>query len=164
MERLTQGGLKAALIERHLIGGTCVNTGCMPTKALVASARAARVVRGAGAWGVDVLGEIAIDMKTIKARADAVTANARNGLEAWLGGLEGCTLVRGLACFVSADTVAVGERRLSADISSSTTSWRPARRASGRWVIAMVAAPLPIPPTMTSRSSPPTCWTARRAG
>ncbi|MBK1969714.1 MULTISPECIES: FAD-containing oxidoreductase [Brevundimonas] len=114
VERLTQGGMKAALIERHLIGGTCVNSGCMPTKALVASARAARVVRGAGAWGVDILGEIAIDMKTIKARADAVTANARNGLEAWLGGLEGCTLVRGHACFVSADTVAVGERRLSA--------------------------------------------------
>ena len=113
-ERLTKAGMTVALVERHLFGGTCVNTGCMPTKTLVASARAAMVVRRAAEWGVNLDGGFAIDMSTIKGRADTVSANARHGVESWLQRMEGCTIVRGAARFISTDTVAVGERRLSA--------------------------------------------------
>ena len=113
-ERLTKAGMTVALVERNLFGGTCVNTGCMPTKTLVASARAAMVVRRAEEWGVTLQGGFTVDMNTIKARADAVSTRARQGVESWLAGMKGCTVVRGAARFVSADTVAVGERRLSA--------------------------------------------------
>ena len=113
-ERLTKAGMTVALVERKLFGGTCVNTGCMPTKTLVASARAAMVVRRAEEWGVTLQGGFTVDMNTIKARADAVSTRARQGVESWLAGMKGCTVVRGAARFVSADTVAVGERRLSA--------------------------------------------------
>jgi len=106
--------MTVALVERNLFGGTCVNTGCMPTKTLVASARAAMVVRRAEEWGVTLQGGFTVDMNTIKARADAVSTRARQGVESWLAGMKGCTVVRGAARFVSADTVAVGERRLSA--------------------------------------------------
>jgi len=117
-ERLSQAGMTVAVIERHLVGGTCVNTGCMPTKTLVASARAASVVRRAADWGVGVEGEVSIDMARVRARADSVIANARGGVERWIEGMEHAVLIRGAARFVSADTVAVAgvgaERRLTA--------------------------------------------------
>jgi pyruvate/2-oxoglutarate dehydrogenase complex dihydrolipoamide dehydrogenase (E3) component len=113
-ERLDKAGMTVAVIERHLVGGTCVNTGCMPTKTLVASARAASVVRRAAGWGVDIAGEVSIDMARVKALADTVTANARHGVEKWIEGMEHAVLIRGAARFVSADTVAVGERLLTA--------------------------------------------------
>jgi pyruvate/2-oxoglutarate dehydrogenase complex dihydrolipoamide dehydrogenase (E3) component len=117
-ERLSKAGMRVAVIERHLVGGTCVNTGCMPTKTLVASARAASVVRRAASWGVEIAGEVSIDMKAVKGRADTVIANARSGVEKWINGMEHAVLIRGAARFVSADTVqvvgAAGERLLTA--------------------------------------------------
>jgi pyruvate/2-oxoglutarate dehydrogenase complex dihydrolipoamide dehydrogenase (E3) component len=113
-ERLGKAGMKVAVIERHLVGGTCVNTGCMPTKTLVASARAASVVRRAADWGVTIAGETSIDMATIKGRADTVIRNARGGVERWLEGMETVSLIRGAARFVSADAVVIGERTLTA--------------------------------------------------
>ena len=82
--RLTAAGMKVALVERKLFGGTCVNTGCMPTKTLVASAYAAHLVRRAADYGVVSAGAPQIDMPKVKARADAVSANARSGVEQWL--------------------------------------------------------------------------------
>ena len=76
--RLDREGLKTALIERKLLGGTCVNNGCIPTKTLVASARAARMARRAGEYGVALEGEVRVDMKAVKARKDAVVAPSRN--------------------------------------------------------------------------------------
>ena len=70
--RLAQEGLKTAIIERKLFGGTCVNVGCTPTKALVASARAAYMARRGSDFGVVIDGTINIDMKQVKARKDAV--------------------------------------------------------------------------------------------
>ena len=113
-ERLTRAGMQVALVERHLIGGTCVNTGCMPTKALVASAYAAHLARRAGDFGVVIDAPVRVDMKTVRARAHQVTLNARGNLEKWLGGMQGLTLIRGQARFESADTLRVGDRQIGA--------------------------------------------------
>ena len=79
--RLAGAGMKVAVVERHLVGGTCVNTGCTPTKAMVASAYAARIARRAAEYGVVIGGDIGIDMRRVKGRADAIVAASRNGLD-----------------------------------------------------------------------------------
>jgi pyruvate/2-oxoglutarate dehydrogenase complex dihydrolipoamide dehydrogenase (E3) component len=112
--RLTAAGMKVALIERHLFGGTCVNTGCMPTKTLVASAYAAHLARRGAEYGIGIKGAITIDMKQVKARADAVLTNARNGLEKSLRGMNGLTIITGHARFEGPDAVRVGDRLLKA--------------------------------------------------
>jgi len=113
--RLASSGRTVALVERNELGGTCVNTGCMPTKTLVASARAAHVARRAADFGVVIDGPVTIDMKRVKERADTVIRNAREGLTRWIEGAAGCTLVRGHARFESARTVRVGDELLEAD-------------------------------------------------
>src|SRR5512136_2805427 len=90
--RLTAAGMTVAFVERHLFGGTCVNTGCMPTKTLVASAYAAQLARRASEYGVIVEGPPRIDMRRVKARADAVSARSRTGIEQWLRTMKGCTV------------------------------------------------------------------------
>ncbi len=112
--RLSDAGMTVALIERKLVGGTCVNTGCMPTKAMVASAYAAHVARRAADYGVTLSGSIGVDMKAVKARKDKVSNDARKGLEEWIAGMKGCTLFRGHARFESANTVRVGDDLLTA--------------------------------------------------
>ena len=112
--RLTRSGMKVAVIERKSFGGTCVNTGCIPTKTLVASAEAAWFARQASDFGVEVSGQISVDMKKVKARKDAVSAKSRVGLEKWLKTMSGCTVFEGHARFESAREVRVGEEVLSA--------------------------------------------------
>src|SRR3712207_835448 len=112
--RLTTAGMKVALVERKLFGGTCVNTGCMPTKTLVASAYAAHLARRGAEYGVAIEGPVRVDMKRVKARADAVSANARAGVERWLRGMDGLTVVEGHARFEGPDVVRVGEDLLRA--------------------------------------------------
>lgn len=112
--RLAAAGMSVAIIERKLVGGTCVNTGCMPTKTLVASARAAHVARNSQAHGVRLPGPIAIDMATVKGRADTVSSNARSNLETFIASQRGVTLIRGHARLVSSTEVEVGDERLSA--------------------------------------------------
>jgi pyruvate/2-oxoglutarate dehydrogenase complex dihydrolipoamide dehydrogenase (E3) component len=113
--RLTAAGMKVAIIERKLFGGTCVNTGCIPTKAMVASAYAAHLSRRAGEYGVIVPGNVSVDMQQVKSRKDAISAQSRTGLENWLKHLENCTVYEGHARFVSAREVRVGAETLSAD-------------------------------------------------
>src|SRR5215468_11028463 len=79
--RLVAAGQKVAVVERKFFGGTCVNTGCTPTKTLIASAHAAHLARRAGDYGVSIAGGIKVDMKAVKARKDAVVGVYRNGLE-----------------------------------------------------------------------------------
>lgn len=105
--RLSAAGIKTALIERHLFGGTCVNTGCMPTKTLVASAYAAHMARRGSEYGVAIESPIRIDMKRVWARADTVSTNARNGVEGWLRGMTGVTVVQGHARFEGPDRLRV---------------------------------------------------------
>ncbi len=113
--RLVAAGWKVAIIERKLFGGTCVNTGCTPTKTLVASAYAAHLARRAAEYGVTVGGTVEVDMKTVKARADAVVGQSRNGVERSLRTLKGCTVYQGHARFVGQKQVQVGEDLLEAD-------------------------------------------------
>jgi len=112
--RLAGAGMKVAVIERHLVGGTCVNTGCTPTKALVASAYAARTARRAAEYGVVIGGDVGIDMRRVKARKDAIVAASRNGLTAALENDANITLYRGHARFASSQTVEIGGERLRA--------------------------------------------------
>lgn len=112
--RLTLAGQSVASIERQSFGGTCVNTGCMPTKTLVASARAAHVARRAADFGVMFEGAVRVDMTKVKSRADTVIANASRGVRGWLDGMDGCRVFEGHARFVDAHTLKVGEERLSA--------------------------------------------------
>ena len=107
--RLAAAGKTVAVIERHLFGGTCVNTGCMPTKTLVASAYAAHLARRGADFGVVLDKAPRIDMARVKARADTVVANARGGVEKWLRGLKGCTVIQGQARFDGPDRVRVGD-------------------------------------------------------
>src|SRR5258708_15352113 len=94
--RLAAAGKKVDIIERKLFGGTCVNTGCIPTKAMVASAYNAQMVRRAAEYGVDTSG-LSVDMKRVKARKDGISAQSRVGLEASLKKLENCTVFEGHA-------------------------------------------------------------------
>ena len=88
--RLTGAGKTVAIIERHLVGGTCVNTGCKHTKTLVASAYAARLAQRGAEYGV-VTGAVHIDMPTIAARARKVILDSRKGNEDWLAGMPALT-------------------------------------------------------------------------
>src|ERR1700728_1539037 len=88
--RLTQSGMKVAIIERKLFGGTCINTGCIPTKTMVASAYAARMAQRAADYGVTLTGSVRVDMRAVKARKDAISGKSRTGIEKWLRGLENC--------------------------------------------------------------------------
>jgi pyruvate/2-oxoglutarate dehydrogenase complex dihydrolipoamide dehydrogenase (E3) component len=112
--RLTQAGMKVVVIERGRFGGTCVNTGCMPTKTLVASAYAARLVARAAEYGVTIEGRVGIDMKKVKARKDAVSGTATKNIEAWLRSMPGCTVLKGHARFTSAHDIQVGTETVSA--------------------------------------------------
>jgi pyruvate/2-oxoglutarate dehydrogenase complex dihydrolipoamide dehydrogenase (E3) component len=113
--RLAAAGMRVAVVERKFFGGTCVNTGCTPTKTLVASAAAAHLARRAGEYGVHIGGSVSIDMHAVKARMDAISHRSRDGVESWLRGMERCTVIHGHARFESPDTVRVGEERLTAD-------------------------------------------------
>jgi pyruvate/2-oxoglutarate dehydrogenase complex dihydrolipoamide dehydrogenase (E3) component len=114
-ERLTRAGMTVAVIERKHVGGTCVNTGCIPTKALVASAHAAQMARRALDYGVVLGGPVAVDMGLVKARKDAISGRSRHGVEAWLRGMQGCTVFHGQARFESARSLRVGGELLTAE-------------------------------------------------
>jgi len=112
--RLAQAGRKVAIIERKFFGGTCVNTGCIPTKTMVASAYAAHMARRAGEYGVNVSGAVTVDMKQVKARKDAISGKSRTGVEGWLRGAKNVTVYEGQARFESPREVSVGGKRLGA--------------------------------------------------
>jgi pyruvate/2-oxoglutarate dehydrogenase complex dihydrolipoamide dehydrogenase (E3) component len=113
--RLVAAGQKVAVIERKFFGGTCVNTGCTPTKALVASAYAASLARRATDYGVTIAGPVSVDMQAVKARKDAIVAPSRRGVERSLRNLEGCTVYEGHARFVADKKVAVNGSMIEAD-------------------------------------------------
>ena len=112
--RLAAAGQRVAIVERHRFGGTCVNTGCTPTKTLVASAYAAHLARSAGDYGVSVAGPIIIDMKKVKARKDYVLGFSTRGVEKALRGNPMITVYQGHARFTAPHSVAVGGEMLSA--------------------------------------------------
>lgn len=113
--RLTAAGMKTAIIERDKFGGSCVNTGCIPTKALVASARAAYMANRAADFGIMIGGSISVDMEKVKARKDAISGRSNQGLERWLKSMENCTVYEGHARFENNRTVSVGGEKLTAE-------------------------------------------------
>ena len=112
--RLTGAGMTVAMVERHLFGGTCVNTGCTPTKTLIASAKVAQQARRAAEFGVCIGGPIAVDLRAAKARKEAVVSQSRTGLENWLRSMERCTVFNGHARFESPRSVRVDGALLQA--------------------------------------------------
>jgi pyruvate/2-oxoglutarate dehydrogenase complex dihydrolipoamide dehydrogenase (E3) component len=113
--RLVAAEMKVAVIERKRFGGTCVNTGCTPTKTLVASAYAAHLARRGAEFGVVINGGVTIDMKQVRARKDAVVGVSTKGVEHSLKSLKGCTVYEGHARFVSSHAVSVEGDVLEAD-------------------------------------------------
>ncbi|MBU6257901.1 MAG: FAD-containing oxidoreductase [Burkholderiales bacterium] len=111
--RCSREGLRTAVIERGHFGGTCVNVGCVPTKTLVASARALHLARRGAEFGFET-GAIRVDMARVKARKDGVVAPSRAGVESWMRGLPDTEVLVGAARFVAASTLEVGGRRLTA--------------------------------------------------
>lgn len=111
--RCSREGLKTAVIERHHFGGTCVNVGCVPTKTLVASARAIRLAQRGAEFGFDMEG-LRVDMARVIARKDTIVAKSREGVESWMRGLKNTEVIVGDARFVGPATLDVGGRRLSA--------------------------------------------------
>ncbi len=114
-DRLNREGMKVAVVERKLIGGTCVNTGCIPTKTLVASARAAHIARRAADFGVIVERPIRVDMKRVKARMKEISGQSNQGVTTWLEGMEHVSLYRGHARLEDPDTVRVNGESIRAE-------------------------------------------------
>jgi pyruvate/2-oxoglutarate dehydrogenase complex dihydrolipoamide dehydrogenase (E3) component len=112
--RLTAAGMSVGFVERKLFGGTCVNTGCVPTKTLIASAHAAQQARRGTDFGFRIGGEVTVDMKAVKARKDTIVTRDRDGIASWLDGMERCTVYRGHARFLSPTEIQVGNDRLTA--------------------------------------------------
>jgi pyruvate/2-oxoglutarate dehydrogenase complex dihydrolipoamide dehydrogenase (E3) component len=124
--RLTAAGWQVALVERQDFGGTCVNTGCTPTKALIASAKAAHTMRQAAQYGLPPVVGFKADLGQVQARKDAIVAASRQGLEKWLTHMPGCTVFRGTARFLSPTTMQVGDDVLEAKHIFLNVGGRPA--------------------------------------
>ncbi|MET0682147.1 MAG: FAD-containing oxidoreductase [Casimicrobiaceae bacterium] len=123
--RLAASGRKTAILERKRVGGTCVNTGCIPTKTLIASARAAHVARRGRDFGVVIDGPIAVDMARVKARKDEIVAQSNHGVTNWLQNAPNVTLLEGHGRFEDPRTVRVNDRLLEAPEIFINTGGRP---------------------------------------
>jgi len=113
--RFAAAGMAVGIIERHKFGGTCVNTGCIPTKTLLASADAAHAARRGAEYGFVVNGDVRVDMKRVKARKDEIAGRSNRSVEESLRGLKNCTVVQGHARFQSSRAVVVNDEVLQAD-------------------------------------------------
>lgn len=113
--RFSAAGKTVAIVERHKFGGTCVNTGCIPTKTMVANAYAAHVARRGADYGFEINGDVRVDMKRVKARKDEVSGRSNKGVEEGLRVLKNCTVIQGHARFQSSNTVVVNDEVLQAD-------------------------------------------------
>ena len=126
--RMNEEGLRVAVIERDRIGGTCVNVGCTPTKALVASARAAHMARRGPEFGVMLEEPVRVDMKRVNARMKAISGRGNENVTRWLEGMENVTVYRGHARFMGPDTVGVHDDLLQAErifINTGTRAFAP---------------------------------------
>ena len=125
-EKLTSAGQTVAFVERNLFGGTCVNTGCTPTKTMIASAHAAHLARRAADFGVNPLGPVTVDMAKVKARKDKIVADSRTGVENWVRGMKGITVFEATASFQSPTEMKVGDEIISAKQIFLNVGARPA--------------------------------------
>lgn len=114
-DKLTSEGQKVAIVERHLFGGTCVNTGCIPTKTLVASAKVADLLRRSDEYGITFNGEVITDMKKVKARKDEMVGRSNKGITAWLKNMEHLDVFEGHGKFTNSNSVQVNGQTLESD-------------------------------------------------
>jgi pyruvate/2-oxoglutarate dehydrogenase complex dihydrolipoamide dehydrogenase (E3) component len=113
--RLAGSGMKTAIIEKGRFGGTCVNTGCTPTKTMVASARAAHIARRADDFGITIGGSISVDMKKVKERKDRLVRQSNEGVERWMKNTENLTVFEGHARFIGPHSIQVNDQQLEAE-------------------------------------------------
>lgn len=113
--RCAAAGMKTAIVEKDKFGGTCVNDGCTPTKTMVASARAAHIARRGGEFGVNISGDISVDMKKVKERKDTIVHQSNSGVEKWMKNTENLTVFEGHARFKNNNTIEVNGQELEAD-------------------------------------------------
>jgi pyruvate/2-oxoglutarate dehydrogenase complex dihydrolipoamide dehydrogenase (E3) component len=113
--RLATAGMKVGFVERKLFGGTCVNTGCTPTKAMVASAYAAQLARRGSDYGVNGPGQVSVDMRKVNARKDQIVHDSSSGVENWLRGNKNITVLTGTASFVAQKEVVVNDQHITAE-------------------------------------------------
>ena len=123
--RLAQAGRQVAILERSLFGGTCVNVGCIPSKTLIASARAAHVARRGSDYGVMIDGPIRVDMQRVKARKDAVVRQSSDGVASWLKSTPNLTVIEGHGRFVDDHSISINGRTLHAPQIFINTGGRP---------------------------------------
>jgi len=126
--RLTKAGMKVAIAERGKFGGTCVNTGCIPTKAMVASAYAARMAQRASEYGVHLGGGVRVDLREVMARKALISGESNRGVESWLKGMANCTVYEGHARLEGPRAVSVGRERLTAErvfLNVGGRAWKP---------------------------------------
>ena len=121
--RLAQRGKRVLLVEREHVGGTCVNDGCTPTKAMVASARVAHLARHASDWGIST-GPISVDMAAVKGRKDTVVQSSIDSLRKWISSTENLTYLKGHARFIAPRTIEVGTETFTADMVFINTGGR----------------------------------------
>ena len=114
-QRMAREGMKTAIVERKLFGGTCVNVGCIPTKTLVASARAAHMARRAADFGVMLEGVVTVDMHQVKARKDGVVRQSNEGVTKWLKTMDNLTVYQGHGRLEGAGAVRVDGDLLEAE-------------------------------------------------
>ncbi|WP_077000508.1 FAD-containing oxidoreductase [Variovorax sp. KK3] len=114
-ERFSKAGWRTAVIERHRFGGTCVNTGCIPTKALVASAHVASLLRRGAEYGISVPSGAQVDFPAVMARKSRIAGRSRESVEKWLRGMPGVTVVQGHARFEAPGQIRVGDRLLESE-------------------------------------------------
>jgi pyruvate/2-oxoglutarate dehydrogenase complex dihydrolipoamide dehydrogenase (E3) component len=133
--RLSAAGKKVALIEKNLLGGTCVNVGCTPTKAMVASAHTAHVARRADEFGVIASADVSVNLSKVIERKNLIVSNSRAGLERWMKGLDNCTLYHGQARFESPASVRVGDEVLVAKQIFLNVGARPVTSIDGADVV-----------------------------
>jgi pyruvate/2-oxoglutarate dehydrogenase complex dihydrolipoamide dehydrogenase (E3) component len=114
--RFAAAGKSVAIVERHLFGGTCVNTGCTPTKTLIASARIAYDARRANSYGIELpAASVAVNMRAVQARKKQIVDASKNGLENWIRDMQNCTVYKGHARFESARSVSVDGQVLTSE-------------------------------------------------
>jgi len=124
-DRYAKNGKRVALVERKLLGGTCVNVGCTPTKTMIASAEAIHKTSLGDLYGFRSAG-VTVDMERIKARSNAIVQASRSGLEHWIAGMEGCTLFHGPAVFEASGKIRVNNEVLCAPSIFLNVGGRPA--------------------------------------
>ena len=112
---LAKRGMQVAIIERDKFGGSCINVGCIPSKALIASAHAAHMARECASFGININGSINVDMKQVKARKDRIVAKYNTGIENWLKNIKNCTVYEGHAKFDSQHSIKINDEMITAD-------------------------------------------------